>query len=95
MGVSKYVCIIKYYAILLYFSVSEFETRFYNHRSYNKKYKGTDFAAPQCYDHVWIAALALNCTDTILTNIGTLLNVYMHNETNKLFSYDKEYTTSL
>ncbi|XP_052793707.1 gamma-aminobutyric acid type B receptor subunit 1-like [Mya arenaria] len=51
-------------------TVSEFLDRYYNDTGYNTDldmYKGV---VGQSYDHIWIAALALHCTDSELTRRG-------------------------
>ncbi|XP_053374068.1 gamma-aminobutyric acid type B receptor subunit 1-like [Mercenaria mercenaria] len=50
-------------------TAKEFEERYYSHPTYNPIYKDTDIVAHQCYDHIWIAALALNCSDARLKQI--------------------------
>ncbi|XP_053374069.1 gamma-aminobutyric acid type B receptor subunit 1-like [Mercenaria mercenaria] len=50
-------------------TAKEFEERYYSHPTYNALYKDTDIVAHQCYDHIWIAALALNCSDARLKQI--------------------------
>lgn len=62
-------------------TVSEFERRYFNHPKYNPKWKNTDGnSAALCYDHIWAAALALNCTAQVLKEIG-------HNKTLEQFTY--------
>ena len=33
-----------------------------------------DYAGGPCYDHIWVAALALNCTDAYLKDAGELID---------------------
>ncbi|XP_052793057.1 gamma-aminobutyric acid type B receptor subunit 1-like [Mya arenaria] len=42
---------------------SEFMQRYLNHPEYSKETQSYDLIAAQCYDHIWLAALALNCAD--------------------------------
>ncbi|XP_052793035.1 gamma-aminobutyric acid type B receptor subunit 1-like [Mya arenaria] len=49
---------------------SEFVQRFLSHPEYNEGSKPYDIVAAQCYDHIWLAALALNCTNERLMTMG-------------------------
>ncbi|KAL4221902.1 Gamma-aminobutyric acid type B receptor subunit 1 [Mactra antiquata] len=51
-------------------TASEFEELFRNYPSYKPETEAFDFVSYQCYDNVWMAALALNCTDTIMRQNG-------------------------
>ncbi|XP_052793391.1 gamma-aminobutyric acid type B receptor subunit 1-like [Mya arenaria] len=56
-------------------TVSEFLDRYYNDTGYNTDLDMYKSVVGQSYDHIWIAALALHCTDTELTRRdGTKLN---------------------
>ncbi|XP_052233278.1 gamma-aminobutyric acid type B receptor subunit 1-like [Dreissena polymorpha] len=48
----------------------EFKSRFSTHPSYNPATRDYDFVSGQCYDHIWLCALALNCTITALESMG-------------------------
>ena len=50
--------------------VPEFEVLFKQEETYDPSKYMFDFAAGNCYDHIWVAALALNCTDAYLKEIG-------------------------
>ena len=53
----------------IYTSVSEFYERFRAHPRYDETQ--WDKMMALCYDHVWLAGLALNCTDEVLQAMGT------------------------
>lgn len=53
-------------------SASEFEDRYFSYPTYDVISKSYDFYAHQCYDHVWVAAKALDCTVTRLVELGEL-----------------------
>ena len=40
--------------------------------TYDVKYKMFEFVGAKCYDHVWVAGLALNCTEAYLKETGML-----------------------
>ncbi|XP_045169675.1 gamma-aminobutyric acid type B receptor subunit 1-like [Mercenaria mercenaria] len=42
-------------------TATEFEMTYFNHPTYNPEWASTDAVAPLCYDHIWVAALALEC----------------------------------
>ncbi|XP_052245674.1 gamma-aminobutyric acid type B receptor subunit 1-like [Dreissena polymorpha] len=48
----------------------EFKSRLTTHPSYNPATRDYDFVSGQCYDHIWLCALALNCTITALESMG-------------------------
>ena len=48
----------------------EFQTLFKEEETYDPSKYMFEFAAGQCYDHIWVAALALNCTDIYLKEQG-------------------------
>ena len=52
------------------FSAPEFDTLYKQEETYDPAYISFEFVAAKCYDHVWVAALALNCTDKRLRDIG-------------------------
>ena len=52
------------------FIVSEFEELYRQEETYDPAMSMFDFAGGPCYDHIWVAALALNCTDAYLKAIG-------------------------
>ena len=52
------------------FAVSEFFSMYYKEETYDSAYSMYEFGVTFCYDHVWLAALALNCTDSYLREIG-------------------------
>ncbi|XP_052256428.1 gamma-aminobutyric acid type B receptor subunit 1-like [Dreissena polymorpha] len=49
---------------------SEFQKRFTSHPSYNQATSGYDIVSGQCYDHIWLGAMALNCTVSALESMG-------------------------
>ncbi|XP_052793446.1 gamma-aminobutyric acid type B receptor subunit 1-like [Mya arenaria] len=51
-------------------TVSEFLDRYFNDPGYNTDLDMYKSVVGQSYDHIWIAALALNCTDSELTRRG-------------------------
>ena len=55
--------------------VSEFDELYRNEKTYNPAYETFYWCAPYSYDHVWIAALALNCTETYLRRIGKQIRI--------------------
>lgn len=65
---------------LFLISASEFEERYFNHPDYNVAMKSYDFVSYQCYDHIWIAALALNCTAEKLTAAGSFTILLCHHK---------------
>ncbi|XP_052245676.1 gamma-aminobutyric acid type B receptor subunit 1-like [Dreissena polymorpha] len=48
----------------------EFMARFLRHPDYSASSQAYDFIAAQCYDTIWLCALALNCTIETLDAIG-------------------------
>ena len=54
----------------LYFVVSEFTDLYHKEDTYDPAMSMFDFAGGPCYDHIWVAALALNCTDAYMKKIG-------------------------
>ncbi|XP_060569149.1 gamma-aminobutyric acid type B receptor subunit 1-like [Ruditapes philippinarum] len=61
-------------------TVSEFFKLYREHPTYTSSLEDNVFLTPWCYDHVWAAALALNCTDATLVSSG-------HSKTLDLFTY--------
>ena len=58
--------------------VSEFYTRYRQEETYDIKNKiYEEVSANLCYDHVWVAALALNCTSEYLRQIRKYENFYL------------------
>ena len=57
------------------FSAQEFDELYIHEETYDPKHYMYEFVAAKCYDHVWVAALALNCTETYLANIGKLPSI--------------------
>ena len=57
-------------------SVSEFEDLYRQEETYDPANTMFDFAGGPCYDHIWIAALALNCTDDYLKRTGNLFHPF-------------------
>ena len=57
-------------------SVSEFEDLYRQEETYDPANTMFDFAGGPCYDHIWIAALALNCTDDYLKRTGNLFHSF-------------------
>ena len=43
-------------------TANEFKERYFNHPDFDFALKQYEFVSYQCYDHIWIAALALHCT---------------------------------
>ena len=63
--------------------VPEFKALYYQEETYDSSHKRLEFISAGCYDHIWVASLALNCTDTYLKSTGNfdigfayLRNVY-------------------
>ena len=54
------------------FSVSEFEELYKQDDTYDVAHQQFEFCATFSYDHIWVAALALNCTETFLRETGRL-----------------------
>ena len=52
------------------FVVPEFYDLYKKEETYDPSYSSLEQFAPACYDHIWIAALALNCTETYLKTTG-------------------------
>ena len=53
--------------------VPEFEALYVQEETYDPtKYMFEHVSGP-CYDHIWVSALALNCTDARLKEIGELI----------------------
>ena len=50
--------------------VPEFEVLYKQEETYDPSKYNYEIISGQCYDHVWVAALALNCTDAYLKSIG-------------------------
>ena len=48
----------------------EFDELYKKEETYDPKHHTFEFVAAKCYDHVWVAALALNCTESYLESIG-------------------------
>ena len=56
--------------LILSFKVPEFEALYVQEETYDPtKYMFEHVSGP-CYDHIWVSALALNCTDARLKAIG-------------------------
>ena len=53
-------------------SVSEFEELYRQEETYDVAHQQFEFCATFSYDHIWVAALALNCTETFLRDTGRL-----------------------
>ena len=51
-------------------SATEFAKRYYSLPTYNKDSKNYDSFAYQCYDHIWVVAMALECADKRLKEQG-------------------------
>ena len=51
-------------------SVSEFDNLYKKEETYNASHSINEHIAALCYDHIWIAALALNCTENKLKDMG-------------------------
>ena len=52
--------------------VSEFLNLYRQEENYQSAYNMYEDGVVLCYDHVWLAALALNCTNAYLTRTGML-----------------------
>ena len=50
----------------------EFQTLFKQEETYDPSKYTFEFVSGQCYDHIWVTALALNCTDTYLKALGRI-----------------------
>ena len=48
----------------------EFEVLYKKEETYDSSNYNFESVSGQCYDHIWIAALALNCTDAYLKVTG-------------------------
>ena len=55
-------------------TVPEFKELFKQEKNYQPDLTHFEFMSPNSYDAVWGIALALNCTDNILKEIGLYLN---------------------
>ena len=53
-------------------TVSEFDERYRQEETYDPVNDKYYICAPFAYDSVWVAALALNCTETYLRETGML-----------------------
>ena len=51
--------------------VSEFDELYRQEATYDTVHEQYYICAPLMYDSVWIAALALNCTEKYIRSIGT------------------------
>ena len=51
-------------------TADEFETLYKEEETYDPSEYTYEFTAGQCYDHIWVTALALNCTDSYLKEHG-------------------------
>ena len=59
------------YALLgILFAVVEFDTRLQDYPTYRPDLAHFDRALGQCYDHIWVAAIALDCADKKLREMG-------------------------
>ena len=56
--------------VFSFISVSEFYDLYKKEEAYNDSNSDYTSMAPMCYDHIWVAALALNCTETYLNSKG-------------------------
>jgi len=54
-------------------SVSDWYERFYAHPMYNPATKSYDNLGDNCYDGIWLTALALNCSINKMKEIGMLM----------------------
>ena len=54
----------------IFWTVPEFEVLLKQEETYDPTKYMYEIISGQCYDHVWVAALALNCTDTYLKATG-------------------------
>ncbi|XP_053374075.1 gamma-aminobutyric acid type B receptor subunit 1-like [Mercenaria mercenaria] len=61
-------------------TAKEFADRYYMHPSYKAESKNYDSFAYQCYDHIWVVAMALKCTNLRLEEMG-------HAKTLDMFEY--------
>lgn len=48
----------------------KFEKLVQEEETYDPSKDAYNFVLGQCYDHIWVAALALNCTDAYLKAVG-------------------------
>ena len=51
-------------------TVPEFKTVYRQEESYNPEMQIFEVIGPNCYDAIWAIGLALNCTDTVMKEIG-------------------------
>ncbi|XP_045167680.2 gamma-aminobutyric acid type B receptor subunit 1-like [Mercenaria mercenaria] len=61
-------------------TAKEFDYLYHHHETYTPEMKQNDFVAHQCYDNIWVSAMALNCTVQRLEEIG-------HPKTLDMFTY--------
>ncbi|XP_045213752.2 gamma-aminobutyric acid type B receptor subunit 1-like isoform X2 [Mercenaria mercenaria] len=68
----------------------EFAERYYNHPAYTTEAKKYDFYAYQCYDHIWVAAMALDCANHRLKEMGNArqtVGLYRQDKNPKYFEW--------
>ena len=58
-------------------SVPEFMDRLHSHPLYEPLTKNYEFISGRCYDHIWLAALAMNCTDRRLIEMGQYMFIVL------------------
>ncbi|XP_060600012.1 gamma-aminobutyric acid type B receptor subunit 1-like [Ruditapes philippinarum] len=61
-------------------TAKEFDALYHSHSTYLPAYKSNDFVAHQCYDNIWVSAIAFNCTIKRMAEIG-------HPKTLDMFEY--------
>ncbi|XP_053374078.1 gamma-aminobutyric acid type B receptor subunit 1-like [Mercenaria mercenaria] len=61
-------------------TANEFDDAYFSHPEYNMDTNNFDFIAPQCYDTMWVAAAALDCTVQNMQKLG-------HQKTLDSFTY--------
>ena len=78
-----WVRIIMSFSLFLYsfFAVSEFEVLYRLEETYDPSMSMYDIVSGTCYDHIWVAAIALNCTDAYLKSIGQQFICILGNHT--------------
>ena len=73
-------------------TVPEFYDLYYQEESYRPELVGFEFICPMCYDSIWAIALALQCANNTLQDIGKdirfeLSSDYYQNERGHSVSY--------
>ena len=55
----------------------EFSELYRQEETYDPANNRLEHYAPGCYDHLWVSALALNCTDAYMKTTGTYVGYFL------------------